>query len=568
MTLPPGSEPVTMSSSSRPARTRRPVVRGEREPTGRIGVFLCRCGGSVDGRLDIESVREKVSSMDGVEECMVMDFPCSMESRETIVNVIRENDLDRFVVAGCSPKAVEARFKSTAQESGLNPYMVEIANIREQCSLVHNLSEATSKAGLLVEAAVAKCSLLVPAPHHRGRVESEEVLVYGNGMSAVVATDELVSEGAKVHLVLPFSPHRLVFNYHDGIRPGHLEDMRDRITDSDLVRVHGHSSVERFEGEPGAFTALVRSSEGAEEIRCGAAIIAWEASEVPSPSLNGSLVVTQAELESIMDQGRVPDRTVMITLREEDTYCPERITHIEALRNAIRMKEMDPRVQVTIVARDVLAFGLSELDYREAMSRGVSFIRTEASPLITVGDTVKVRVKDLNLGEELSIETDLVVMSSWTQPYDTGHVAQVFGTPVDREGFFIPTQVKLKPTASIVEGVFLCGTGVESKTPSEVVLEARSAASRAKAMVSSKMEWGGAVAEVDPESCSACLTCIRSCPFNAPFIGETGKAEIEIGLCQGCGICVGLCPSRAIQLYCYTDGQLGAQIGALVGRVR
>jgi len=564
MTLPTGSEAVALSSPGR-ARSRRPRIRPEKDLTERIGVFLCRCGGSVDGRLDIDAVRERVSSMDGVETCLVMDYPCSKEGREAIIGAIGEHDLDRFVVAGCSPKVVDERFMTVARESGVNPFMVEIANIREHCSMIHRHDEATSKAIKLVKAAVSKCSLLVPAPYARTRAEREEVLVYGNGMSAMVAVDELLSEGGKVHLVVPFDPKNLVFNYHDGITPGHLEAMRDRILDSDMVTVYGPGSVHMFQGDPENFRALLRSGEEWKEIGCGAAIVAWEAEEVPPLSVDGVNVITQADLEHLLEEEKVPRSTVMITMFEEDDPYPGRITHIEALRNALRIKVMDPGAEVTIVARDVLAFGMRELDYIEAQSKGVRFVRTGSFPRMIEGSPFIVVVEDETIGEELAIEADLVTMTSWDQPFDTDHIGKVFGAPVDENGYFIPTQVKLKPTASIREGVYLCGTGVESKTPSEVVLEARSAASRAMTLVRSEIERGGAVAEVDPELCSACLTCVRSCPFSAPFIGETGKAEIDIGLCQGCGICAGICPSKAIQLFTSTDDQISVQTEMLTG---
>jgi heterodisulfide reductase subunit A len=545
------------------ARSRKPRVRKEKKPTDRMGVFLCRCGGSVDGRVDLESVRDHISSLEEVDHCEIMDFPCSKEGRESMVRILGEKDMDRFMMGGCSPKVVLGRFMDVARESGINPFMVEIANIREHCSMVHEGPAATDKARDLVEAAVAKCDLLVPAPYSRGTIEETDILVYGNGMSAVVAADEVVSEGGRCHLVMPFDPQRLQFNYHDGILPDHLEAMMTRVIGSEMVNLHGRTTVEGFQGEPGNFRAMLVSRDDREEVGCGAAIIAWEADEVPPENVDGDIVVTQADLEQMLNEGGVPKRTVMITMFEKESPYPGRITHIEAIRNALRIREREPEAEVTIVVRDVLAFGMRELDYRDAQFRGVRFVRTEAFPHISDGSPVKILVEDTNLGEVIELEADLVVTTTWSQPLDSFSLSRVFGVPVDEEGFFVPVQVKLKPTASIREGVLLCGTGVESRTPSEVVLEARSAASRAMALVRSELESGGAVAEVDPELCSACLTCLRSCPFSAPFIGDTGKAEIDIGLCQGCGICAGVCPSKAIQLFTCTDDQIEAQTGIL-----
>lgn len=514
-------------------------------------------------RLDIESVEQDISQLEYVDECQILDLSCSKQGGEAIQRTVRELDLDRFVVAGCSPKVIEERLRSIAIEVGVNPYMIEIANIREQCSLVHAPEMATVKATMLVEAAAAKCRLHIPAPYAVGPPTSDDVLVYGNGMSLVIAVDELISEGARVKLVIPFPLERLTFNYHDGIDPDLLVDMRDRILESDMVNVYTQASIEHFEGQPGNFRAMLRLQGGHEELNFGAAIIAWEANEVPTSIVNGGSVITQGGLEAMIDRGRSPSRTIMVTLDDDDLPSSGRMTHVEAIRNALRIKENDPDAEVTIIARDVLAFGLCELEYRDAQAIGVRFIRTEGEPEIEPGAPVKVTVEDVNLGEEISLEADVVAVATGTQPMETDRIAQVFGTPVDQEGFFIPTQVKLKPNASIREGVFLCGTGVASKMPSEAILEARSASSRAIAMLSSGIEEGGVVADIDPEKCSACLNCVRSCPYTAPFIGDTGKADVDTARCQGCGICVGICPSKAIQLFCFTDEQISIQTEVL-----
>jgi heterodisulfide reductase subunit A-like polyferredoxin len=566
MTSNPSHELATMSSSGRSARVRSVRSKKEKEPTDRMGVFLCRCGGSIQGRLDIELIEEITSRLESVKECQILDYSCSREGQESISRTIIEADLDRFVIAGCSPKIVEAHFRAIAMAAGINPYMVEIANIREQCSLVHGYDEATAKAGKLVEAAVAKCSLLVPAPYERARATSKEILVYGNGMSAIVATDELLSEGIEVHLVSPFPLERLIFNYH-GINPFRLDDMRNKILDNQLVNVHPQTSVEAVQGSPGNFRALVRSPEGIEEISFGAAILAWEANEEPPPIVNGEILITQGDLETNLDRGVTPERTIMITLDENKKPSSGRITHKEAIQNALKIKEAMPEAEVTIIARDVLAFGFLELEYIKAQAAGVRFIRTDDLPIVESGRPVKVTVNDMHLGERISLEADVVVANAVTRPMATFRIAEVFGTPVDHDGFFIPTQVKLKPAASIREGIFLCGSGISNKLPSEAVLEARSAASRAVAMLSNWIQRGGEVADIDPEKCSACLTCVRSCPYTAPFIGESGKAEVDIPKCQGCGICVAVCPSKAIQLFCFTDDQLSSQTKVLAGEV-
>jgi heterodisulfide reductase subunit A-like polyferredoxin len=559
-------ELVTMSSSGRSARVRSTRPKREKEPTGKMGVFLCRCGGSIQGRLDIDTIERRTSGLTSVDECKILDFSCSRKGQESISRTVIERSLDRFVIAGCSPKVIEDHFKTIAMKLGINPYMVEFANIREQCSLVHGYKEATEKAAKLIEAAVAKCALLVPAPYERIRAPSREVLVYGNGMSAIVATDELISEGITVHLISPFPLERLTFNYH-GVNPIRLEEMKNKVLESQLVNIHSQASVEVLQGSPGEFHALLKYPEETEEISFGAAIIAWEAQEEPPSIVNGEILITQGDLETTLDRGVIPERTIMITLDESRKPISGRMTHKEAIQNALKIKEARPEAEVTIIARDVLAFGFLELDYIKAQTLGVRFIRTDDPPQMDPGRPAKVTVFDMYLGEKISLEADVIVTNSVTQSVDSQRIAKIFGTPIDQEGFFIPTQVKLKPAASIREGVFLCGSGISDKLPSEVVLEARGAASRAVSMLSSWIQKGGVVADIDPEKCSACLTCVRSCPYTAPFFGESGKAEVDVAKCQGCGICVGVCPSKAIELFCFTDDQLSSQTKVLAGEV-
>jgi len=549
-----GDELITFMSSVRPARVpkRRPAFR--EAPGEGIGVFLCRCGGAVSGRIDVESLCRLAAGLPDVVVSEVLDFPCSREGREQIKHAVRESQLKGFVVAGCSPKTHERLFMTTAMEAGLNPMMFEIANLREQCAFVHRPPASTQKAGFLLRAAVAKCIILSPAPFERRGPFSRRVLVVGDGETAMVAASSVIDQGAEVVLVSSDPTWQGAEGSGERLR------VPERLRSSESARVLDRARVTSFGGSPGAFFALVETEHSLEEISCGAVILALQARELPIEE--SGQFVTQSDFERMLDDGKVPDRTVMILSGSSE--CG-RACSLRAIGNALTLKRMRGEAEITIIGRDFVSPGLCELDYRAASLAGVRFIRSERRPEVS-GKTVSVR--DMYTGDVIEISADVVVIDSVYRVGRTDELASLFEVPIDENSFFRRTHVKLKPSATLREGVFLCGSAAGPRLPSEEVLEAEVAASRAVALLSHEVETGGAVAEVDPEKCSACLTCVRSCPFTAPFIGDSGKAEIEICRCQGCGICVGICPSKAIEMHCYSDSQIDAQIGALLEVIR
>ena len=553
-----GDELIALMSSVRQARApgKRPP-RWEERCTERMGVFICRCGGAVEGKVDIDSLYRYAISLPGVTMVEVLDFSCSAGGRERIKQRIRESDLDRFVVAGCSPKLVEDMFGMTAMEASISPFMFEIANLREQCAMVHGKEAASEKAKVLLQAAVAKCALLYPPPFSFEEIHSRTVLIVGNGLSAVLAASGVVDQGGKAVLMLTVSPQELSARGESASQA--MEPALRKVVNSPMVRVIPEARLESFHGGPGDFQALLDTTDGHDLVECGAVILAMEVEE---ERINAEGVIGLSELEEMLSRGeRVPRSLVFVS----SDSGRDRSWQMRAIEAALRIKRLQRESEVTLVLKEVLAFGLCEIEYIKAQSLGVRFVRTNAQPLIAGRH---VRVNDLNLGAEIILPADLVVVGQEALPAGTRELSKKLETPIDEKGFFRGSQVKLKPVASIREGVFLCGSATGPKLFSEAVLEASSAASRAMALVSAPyMERGGVVAEIEAEKCSACLTCLRSCPFNAPYIGDSGKAVIDTIRCQGCGICVGICPSKAIQMHCYTDSQLDAQSEALCREV-
>ncbi|MDD1768445.1 MAG: 4Fe-4S binding protein [Methanomassiliicoccales archaeon] len=554
----------------RPARPRGRTARGVASDKGeRIGIFICRCGETISRTVDVDSVAAHVTSLDSVALVEVMDFPCSTRGQTEIRDRIKEKSLGRFVVAGCSPKTHERTFMRVAASSGLNRFMFEIANIREQCAFVHARSEATEKAKVLVEAATSKCRLLSPAPYELVPVSSKKALVVGGGLSAVVAASCVSSQGFGVILVdqQRILDENAVMTNRLGVPAEYFKETLRGLRSDPLVRKLSGSEVIDFQGHPGDFRALIRTLDGEEDIRCGAAILALDATPIPSEGKDEGLrVINQTEFGRLLSSRTdYPERIVMIIPKDSSGGTFGRSDHLDAITNAMRLKVLLPSAEVTIIGSDVRAYGMCELDYRKAQECGIRFVRCKGEVDIQHEGGPRVLVTDASSEIPLSLPADLIVLADVLKLQDAERLAKIFKIPVDASGLLIRSQIRLEPESTLREGVFLCGGASGPRLVSEELLEASTAASQAVSLLSSPfIEVGGTVAEVDPEKCSVCLCCIRICPYTAPFINEDGKAEIDIQTCQGCGICVGVCPSKAIQMYGCTDAQLDAQSSASI----
>jgi heterodisulfide reductase subunit A-like polyferredoxin len=566
-----GDELISFVSSYRPAWTHRGFLPSNTEDKGdRIGVFICRCGGAVSRNVDVDSVAVHISSLDSVTVVRIMDFPCSSKGRLEIKESVRENNLGKFVLAGCSPKTHERLFRKVAAEVGLNPFMFEIANIREQCAFVHDYPEATEKAKTLVEVAVSKCRLLFPAPFRQIPVSSKRVIVVGNGFSAIVAASLAIEQGLEAVLIesgtnLEESGSKAI---ERGATPEYINGILTNLKLNPLVRILFRSNVVDFQGHPGDFRALIETPDGEEDVRCGAAVLALDAVEsAPRPDTKEGRIITQSKFRAFLQLHQSYPRRVVMIVHDgspQEEICG-RSCYVDALANALMLREASPSADITIIGKEVRTYGMCELDYRRAQECGIRFVRSDVEPVIERDTEMRVLVKDAYSDLTLSLPADIVVLSEQVKPQNTDVLARVFRVAIDKNGYFRRTQVKLKPVATLREGVFLCGSAAGPRLLSEELLEASAAASRAVSLLSQPyIEIGGAVAEIEPKKCSVCLTCIRSCPYTAPFINKEGKAEVDIQTCQGCGICVGICPSKAIQIYKYTDAQIRAQSSASI----
>jgi len=578
----------------------------ERDVAGeqpRTGIFVCHCGSNIAGYLDVPSVTEYAASLPNVVHAESNLYTCSQDSIRHISEQICEHNLNRVVVASCTPRTHEPLFQDSLRAAGLNPYLFEMANIRNHCSWVHSSDRpaATQKARELVRMAAARAALLEPQPTIQVPVE-HTALVVGAGAAGMAAAISLSRQGFPVHLIdrspEPGGNLRHVLTTPPHITPNHprhpqyvLQSLIKEVQDNPGITLHLSSEVLSTRGFTGNFISTVRSADGTRiEISHGATILATGAVEYRGHDYGyGSdvRILTQQEFEAKLvarsENGTgkdLPDSVVMIQCVGPAEQTCTRICCASAIKNALVLKEYNPDAQIVILYKDIRTYGLQEQLYTEARRKGVLFIRYDESSHPEVsgcGDLdqpLHVRVSEPNLHRPVTLRPDVLVLSMPAVPHPDAHqLAALFKVPADASGFLLEAHVKLRPVDFASEGIFMAGMAHYPKSLDESLIQAQAAAARAARILSREtITAGGRVAVVNPALCTGCLTCVRICPFNVPVIspnlvgvgGIQGAAQIEAAICQGCGSCAAECPARAIQLMHYTDKQMFAKVDALL----
>jgi len=555
----------------------------------RIGVFICHCGINIAGVVDVKEVLEYAQGLDNVVYAETNLYTCSQDTQEKIRDTIKEHGINRLVVASCTPRTHEPLFQDTLRDAGLNRYLFEMTNIRDQCSWVHQREpeEATQKARDLVKMAVAKSRYLEPLEEvSLGLVR--KALIVGGGLAGMTAALSLAQQGFESHLIESESElgGYLRHSYYalggDDIR-SYLAQMVDSVTSNELIHVHTDAEIESIEGFVGNF--LTTLSDG-EQIEHGAVIVATGGTELkPDEYLYGKdeRVITQQELEqrlgsisasSIEYPASSIQNVVMIqcvgSRCDERPYC-SRICCAEALKNALKLKELNPDINIYIIYRDMRAYGYAEDYYKQARESGVLFIRYEEDnkPEVIVQDgRLMVSVHDLILDETLVLPADLVALSTAVLPADNEELAKMLKVPLTQNGFFLEAHVKLRPVDFATDGVYLCGTAHSPMNIEECISQASGCAARAAVLLSKDViTVAPTVSVVDEELCVGCGLCEMVCQFNAIQVEDTESgrtARVTSASCKGCGTCGASCPQRAITMRHFTDEQLTAQVSALV----
>jgi heterodisulfide reductase subunit A-like polyferredoxin len=579
---------MTSLADSRGAMTMEPVYPVERdvcEEDPRVGVFVCHCGNNIAGVIDVDNVCEYAKKLPGVEYADHTMFTCSSDSLAQIREKIEEHQLNRVVVASCTPRTHEPIFQDTLREAGLNPFLFEMANIRDQASWVHKSEpeKATDKARDLVRMSVARARLLEPLSKIDVPI-THGALVIGGGIAGMTAAGMLGDMGHEVHLVE--RSDRLggrVLQVDKTIRGSDpqqvVAEFEGRLIDNPNVHIHLEAELVDFHGFVGNFSSVIREKDDKRtSIDHGVVIVATGARE-DRPRLYGlderPDVVTEMQLEGMLkdDDPRLAEaKSVGFvlcagSLDETHPYC-SRTCCQQCVKNAIELKERNPSRLVYVWFKEMRTFGLLEEYYTRARELGVIFTRytNEDGPSVEVDGPLTVAYREPSLNREVRLPLDLLVLATPSIAAEgTTELSKLLKVPVQRDGFYQEAHVKLRPVDCASEGIFICGAAHYPKSIDETISQALAAAGRAAAMLARPaIKAGGVVAEVDSDKCAACLTCVRVCPYEVPVIdGESKKARIEAAACQGCGVCVSECPVKAITLHHYTDAQIFAKQEAL-----
>ncbi len=569
-------------------------VPPERDVSGeepRVGVFLCRCTPTLDGVVDVDEVARFAEGMANVVHVQAVDYGCFEPGLDTIRSDIEEHGLNRVIVAACSHRTHEPLFQRIVREAGLNPYLLEMVNMREHCAWAHidDPPGATRKAKEMMRMAVGR--VLTAEPVRKLEIKPvPRVLVIGGGAAGMTAALNIADAGYDVTLVERESELggnlRNVYYVAEPENPQRLlRDLINRIIGHEHVDVLTETELVSHRGRVGDFTSVLRTQRDGEtaetELTHGATIVATGGREWRGDVYmlgRDPRVVTSEDLEDMIahrpEEITDLEQVVFIQcVRPPDAveYC-SRICCTNTMKNANRIKMLNPNCQVVVLYQDIITYGFREAFYTEARERGVIFMRYDKEhmpDLRKVNGDLELAVWDPSLRREVTLRPDMLALSMAVEPSPgTEKLAQILGVDLSSEGFFMEAHLKMRPMDFMSEGIFVCGMAHYPKFIEDAITNAQAAAGRALTIVSKdRLYIGGVVAEVDQEKCVGCLTCVRTCPFEIPEVryedmgvGELkGAAYIEPGLCQGCGTCVGECPAKAIQLINYRDEQILAQ---------
>ncbi len=577
-------------SSARNTETKTPEVIPETNVTNerpRVGVFVCRCGINIAGVVDVPSVAEYAKTLPYVEYTCDNLYSCSQDTQETISQIIKQKNLNRVVVAACTPKTHEPLFQETLLNAGLNKYLFEMANIRNQDSWVHknNPKFATKKAKDLVRMAVSKVTLMEPLKESELEVNQTAVVI-GGGISGMAAAKSLANQGYETHIIERSAQlGGQALNLYQTVTgediQKKLSGLIKEVQNNKNIHIHVDTALSNIDGFVGNFEATLSSNGTQESLEHGVAVIATGASPLKpaeysygeDPRILISLELDRKFIDK--DPGLKKINTAVfiqcVGSREpERPYC-SRVCCTHAIDNALQLKKLNPAMNVFVLYRDIRTYSEREYIYKEAREAGVIFIRfsLDRKPEVILKDgRLLVKTMDPILGRPLEIETDLLTLATAVIPYKDEQLANFFKVALNDDGFFVERHAKLGPVEFATDGVFLCGLAHYPKPIDESIAQGRAAASRAITLLAQKtIHTSGNIAETDPAMCSQCGVCVSVCPYSAPSFTEegpwTGKAQINPVLCKGCGLCVASCRSGAIHLKGFDNDQIFSQIFSL-----
>jgi heterodisulfide reductase subunit A len=553
-------------------------IRGE---PPRVGVFVCCCGTNIAGFVDVPQVVEYAKTLPNVVYAEKNLFSCSQDTQGQITQIIKDHRLNRVVVSACTPKTHEPLFQETLINAGLNKYLFEMTNIRNQCSWVHkqDMEKATEKAKNLVRMSVAKVTLHEPLEEPVMKI-NQAVLVIGGGVAGMTAARTLAAQGYTTYLVeedthLGGQALYLKETWQGESISDFVEKLIDQTQTDENIKVFLNAHIRDVDGFVGNFKTTVETDVETKVLEHGVTIIACGAKEFkPENFLYGqeSRVLTGLELQQKMKANQPFDHSCQTAVfvqcvgsrNAQRPYC-SKVCCTQSIKSALDLKSVHPDTSIFVLYRDMRSYGLREDLYREARDKGIKFIRYNNDHGISVSkneNSLEINFTDRVLRRPMVIHSDLLILASAVVPQKNNPLARMYKVTQNDDGFFAEAHVKLRPNDFATDGVFVCGLAHAPKPIDESISQAQAAASRAVTLLSSlELSVSGMVAMVDPNACSQCGVCVSVCPYSAPkFNDNTGRAEIQATLCKGCGLCAASCRSGAIHLKGFDLSQIMAML--------
>jgi heterodisulfide reductase subunit A len=567
----------------------------------RIGVFICHCGSNIAGVVDVATVAEKIEDVPGVVYVERNLYTCSEESQHSIEAAITEHDLNRVIIASCTPRTHLPLFQATCRKAGLNPYLVLFTSIRELVSWVHmkEPEKATEKARELILMTIAKTRLVKPLDDIEVEI-TPSTLVIGGGVAGMTSALAIAKKGFKVYLIekekqlggLILNLNKL--NLVEYPSEEFINPLIEKVESNPNIEVFTSSTLKDISGSLGNFDALIEQENNEKALKVGTIIVATGGKEFKPIGYyaynENKNVYTNLEFDNLLHNEKLKKNESLAFIqcvgsREENgrTYCSLTCCG-ESIKNALIVKEKYPNSQLFILYRDLRVFFEDELKYHEARQKGINFIQytAEKPPLLkdSNGDKITLEVFDSFVGESYELALDRLVLATPLVAWeDSKQLSEKLKVPVDKNGFFLEAHAKLRPVDFATDGVFLCGTTQSPKNINESISQALGAASRALILLmKGKAVVEGITADIDESKCIGCGRCVEICPFNAL---ETIEIDKEMGLykvsmkkarvikavCKGCGACVAECPVEAIDQNHYRKEQIEKMIDELKGIV-
>jgi heterodisulfide reductase subunit A2 len=575
-------------ASARGTLVREKEFPGERTVEGdqpRIGVFICNCGTNIGGIADVPAIAEYARTLPHVVRVEENLFTCSQDTQDRMIEMIKESDLNRIVVAACTPRTHEPLFQETVRNAGLNAYLFEMANIRNQCTWVHSGSrqEATEKSKDLVRMAVARASLLEPISELSVNV-NKSALVIGGGVAGMTAALSLADQGFSTAIVeksdaLGGAARDIATTWRGLDVQAYLGELIEKVEDHPKVRVLLQADIVEASGFVGNFETTLSAGGRLETIPHGVVVVATGAKPTDAEEYlygKNPRVSRWHDLEKNLAIYKDPKTVAFIqcvgSRDDKRPYC-SRICCTTSVTQAVHLKERNPDTNVYILYRDMRTFGEREELYRRAREMGVIFIRytLDRKPKVTeVKDGLRVTVFDPILQREVTVNADLLNLATAIEPTENGKLSALYKIPVNEEKFFMEAHAKLRPVDFASEGLFLCGLAHYPKPLDESIAQAMAAAGRAATVLSkATIAVSPLVSQVDAEKCIGCGLCSEVCCFGAITMeaieGKGLRAKNIPASCKGCGLCAASCPQHAIDMLHFRDRQIEASVQAVVG---